>query len=353
MVGALSRALAEGRLARALLFHGPAGVGKLTTALALCRGLLCSRTAPSACGSCEGCRRTAGSSLRHPDVGLLWPQPRSEAAEGSETGDALSPPDLHGLQDEVRRNPAWRILVDRARSRLASLAISPSLGPRRVLLILSSERLGDEAGNALLKMLEEPPGNALIVILCESLPALLPTIRSRCQAYHFSPLRRQLVEDYLKERTGVGPETARLLAALSGGRIGHALSLTRDAESYRARRAMLARVLSEVRRERTVAASLAAAGELRSGEAEDLSILMDILRDEMVRGCGCHPSLLTDSALPEVTPDLALVPAEAASLLPRVERTRQDLRRYVNPQLALEALFVDLGLPPASGERDE
>ncbi len=246
--------------------------------------------------------------------------------------------------------------MDRVRSRLASLAISPSFGPRRVLLILSSERLGDEAGNALLKMLEEPPGNAFIVILCESLPALLPTLRSRCQAYRFSPLPRRLVEDYLRERAGVEPETARLLAALSGGRIGHALSLTREAESYRARRATLARTLSEVRRDRTVAASLAGAGELRAGdggEAEDLSILMDILRDEMVRGCGCDPSLLTDSAAPEAKPDLALVPVEAAALLPRVERARQDLRRYVNPQLALEALFVDLGLPLASGEGDE
>ena len=272
LLSALSRAVREERVASALLFHGPSGVGKLTVAIALFRALLCERTGAGACGACDSCRKISPTALMHPDVGILRPQiakksggeagePVGEAA-GDETEESpedrpAGPLDLHALQEKARQNPGWQIPVDPTRNRLRELFLSPGGGKRRVLLILAAERLGTLSGNILLKVLEEPPGNAVIVLLCESPSALLPTIRSRCQSCRFPPLSRDVVEDFLR-RQGVADNEARLTASLAGGRIGKALLLARDAGAYSARRESLSRLLSEVRSEKSPAVSLSA-----------------------------------------------------------------------------------------------
>jgi len=348
IVGSLSRALEEGRLASSLLFHGPAGVGKLTVAMALCRSLLCARTAPTACNDCDACRRIEARALLHPDIGLLHPQPRKENAPDPLPPEPLSSPDLQTLQDEVRRNATWRIPVGRARERLSDLSLSPALGSHRILVVLSAERLSEESGNALLKALEEPPGSALILLLCENISVLLPTLRSRCQPFRFAPLSRRRVEQFLLEQPGSEPDQVLLIASLSGGRPGLALSLLGSAAAYRSRRSDLTRVFSQVRREKTPAACLACASGLLAeggGPTDDLDILMDLLRDSMLRAAGCDPSLLSDPAPASPGSDLGLTAAEAAHLLVRVEQAREDLRRYGNRQLALESLLLDLTEP--------
>ena len=341
---ALSRAVDEGRLPSALLFHGPAGVGKLTAAVDLFRELLCQNPGPAACRSCDACRRISVDALRHPDVGLLYPQKKKEDGGDAEDEGRIAP-DLHLIQDQVRRNPSVRILVDPTRRRLGELFLSPSGGRRRLLLILAAERLGEEAGNALLKVLEEPPARASLLLLCENLSALLPTLRSRCQGYRFAPLSRKVVAEVLRQRPETKEETARLVASLSGGRIGRALSLLEETEGYRQRRRRLRALLSETRRQRSAAAAVAAAQALAEHEddsAEDLSVLMDLLRDAMMSRSAADPSLLTDAAETEAESGLNLTASEAAFLLVRVERAREDLRRFVNRQVALESLFLDL-----------
>jgi DNA polymerase III subunit delta' len=359
LLSALGRAMREERLASALLFHGPAGVGKLTTALSLFRALLCPVSSPAPCGRCDSCRRLGGR-LLHPDVGLLWPQ--SRASEGAEEeGDEEEVPgnlreggiDLHSLQDDIRRNTPWKILADRSRDRLRELFLSPGSGRRRVLLVLASERLGGVSGNILLKVLEEPPGGAVIVLLCENPSALLPTLRSRCQSCRFAPLSRDAVEAFLLSRGGSPPGEARRIAALAGGRIGAALDLAREAGGYESRRSLLAALLATLRKEPSPAVALAAARELTQGEAgtvEDLAVLMDILRDAMLSAAGCAASMLTDTRAAGPPLNVSIPAQEAAWLLPRVERAREDLRRNINRQVALEGLFLDLARPDLSAE---
>jgi DNA polymerase-3 subunit delta' len=350
---ALNRALDEGRLSSALLFHGPAGVGKLSAAVALARHLLCPAGNDRACGRCDSCRRVKADAVLHPDLGLLFPQKKEEGADKPAADAPLAAPDLHSIQEEFRKNATWRILAAPTRERLSQLFLSPSAGRRRILLILGAERLQEESGNVLLKVLEEPPPKAVLLLLCENLSALLPTLRSRSQAFRFGTLSREDVARLLIADCGLAPAEAGVLASLSGGRIGRALSLARDAADYRKRRAELARVLAEARGVGTAAAALAAAAEIQAkdGDAlEDLAILSDLLRDAMLHGCGCPSRLLTDpaSAASGLLP--AFRPREAASHLVRVERAREDLRRYVNRQLALDSLFLDLvNSPPQPG----
>jgi DNA polymerase III subunit delta' len=347
---ALSRALDENRLSPALIFHGPAGVGKLTAAVELARHLLCPSEDGKACGECDSCRRVNPGALLHPDLGLLFPQKKEDASEKSASEGPLAAPDLHSIQDEARNNASLRILADPARKRLSQLFLSPSVGRRRILLVLCADRLQEESGNAFLKVLEEPPSAAVLLLLCENISALLPTLRSRCQTFRFGTLSREDIARLLVSESGLPPAEAKVLASLSGGRIGSALSLARDAAGYRQRRSELSRLLGEARALGSAAAALSAAGEIETAESatlEDLAILSDLLRDAMLRGCGCPPSLLTDPATAADGSLPTLHPREAAALLVRLERAREDLRRYVNRQLALESLFLDLVKGPS------
>lgn len=348
---ALSRALDEDRLSPALLLHGPAGVGKLTAALELARELLCLSGSGPACGRCDSCRRVSASALLHPDVGLLFPQKKEDASEKVEDDTPGGALDLQAIQEETRKNPTWRILAEPARERLSRLFLSPSGGKRRLLLVLAAERLNEEAGNALLKVLEEPPRSATLLLLCENPAVLLPTLRSRCQAYRFGSLSRKDLALFLDRDPALPRDQAALIASLSGGRIGRARSLAQDVEDYRGRRAHLARILSRAREQGSAAAALAAAAGVLSLKAdlqEELSILADFLRDGMLSGCGCNPGLLTDPAPATGEAPALFTPRQAAALLVRLEKAREDLRRFVNRQVAVESLFLDLVNPPTA-----
>jgi DNA polymerase-3 subunit delta' len=348
---ALDRALSESRLAPALLFHGPAGVGKLSAAIELCRHLLCPSGQDQACRVCDLCRRVSATSLLHPDLSLLFPQRREDAAE-KPAGDApLSAPDLHAIQEEARRNPAWRILAQPTRDRLAELFLSPAAGARRILLILGAERLQEESGNALLKVLEEPPARAVLILLSENPSALLPTLRSRCRAFPFGTLSRGEIATFLTKTKQLPSDQANFLVSLSGGRVGRALAMAEDAETYRELRERMSAALAEARRQNTAAAALAAASDLEAGGSghDPLAILSDLLRDAMLSDCGAPEELRTyrpGAGRREV----ALPAREAALLLGRVERAREDLRRHVNRALALESLFLDLVKTPPEAE---
>lgn len=209
--GALSllrRALRSGRTHHAYLFDGPEGVGKELAARALAACLLCegARGAPDAdaCGVCRACRALATGA--HPDFHFV------------ERG-------LHKFHPDraVRASRGLFLAVAVIRTYLIEPAAgSPALGRRRMFIVRDAERMNEEAQNALLKTLEEPPGAATIVLVSSSADRLLATIRSRCQRVPFAELPTAFVEQRLAA-DGLGPDDARALAALCGGRLGVAL----------------------------------------------------------------------------------------------------------------------------------
>jgi DNA polymerase-3 subunit delta' len=202
VVSHLKAAMGAGRLAHAYLFLGAEGVGKTTTAQALAAALNCTqlREDGDACGACPSCRRLAAGT--HPDFLVISP-------EESKT----------------------QITIDQVRE-LRRLTNYPPLGGGwRVVLIKPAEALtaiNDAAANALLKTLEEPPPQHLLILSARREADLLPTISSRCHKLTFAPLPKALVERELANRRGLPPSQAALVAALSGGSLGRALSLNPD-----------------------------------------------------------------------------------------------------------------------------
>ncbi len=207
-VSVLTSAAGADRLPHALLFAGPAGVGKGTTAAALGRLFLCERPKsgpPDSCGACASCKLMDGGT--HPDYHVVYRQLIRALGKDSVARDIS----IHVIREFL----------------LAPASRSTALGRGKIFVVEEAERMTTEAQNGLLKMLEEPPGRALMILLTETPGALLPTIRSRCQLVRFAPLSREFVERALSQR-GVGAEAAAAAVGLSEGSLGAALRYVED-----------------------------------------------------------------------------------------------------------------------------
>ncbi|MEW6553498.1 MAG: DNA polymerase III subunit delta' [Actinomycetota bacterium] len=186
-VGFLRETLRRGEMPHALVFAGPRGVGKRSTALLCAAALLCPAGEPDACPSCHKVARGV-----HPDLHLV-------EAEGNQ------------------------ILIDQVRGLEAELNIKAKESVRKVAIIDEAESMNLEAANAFLKTLEEPPGDTFIILVVESREALLETVASRCHEVRFSALGKRDIEAFLMEREGLPAAEAERLARLSGGIFGRAL----------------------------------------------------------------------------------------------------------------------------------
>lgn len=192
VIGRLEVALARDRLPHALLLTGPAGVGKFLAARTLAARIACrEREAP--CGECAACFQVA----------------------------AGSHPDLHVVRLLAGKKEIGIDLIRRLKRFVQMTAVSAR---RKVAIVDDAERLSVAAQNALLKTLEEPAGQALIVLVTSSAGALLPTVRSRCQRLVFRPLAEADVSAVLAEQ-GVEADEASFLAHHADGSPGRALAV--------------------------------------------------------------------------------------------------------------------------------
>jgi DNA polymerase-3 subunit delta' len=232
---ALLAAARSGRLPHAYLFHGPVGVGKDAMALELARVIHCRVSQEEPCGECDSCEKIR--TMQHPDVRLVTSLP---LGKGEEKGDGplakLSSEDLTAVQREYRRkgeNPYHRVTIPRAslikinsiRELRREASMTSYEGRKRVFVVSCAEEMGDEASNALLKTLEEPSGDCVVILTASNRDALLPTILSRCQQVRFDPLTEEEIRAALITRNGVDDPHAALIARLAGGSYTRACEL--------------------------------------------------------------------------------------------------------------------------------
>ena len=206
--------LGRGKLAHALLIEGPAGAGKTALARAMVARLLCREELPRACGQCRSCQLLAGAA--HPDYFDLQPEEDSEV-----------------------------IKVDQVRALIGRLDLTTSISERKVAYIHPAESMNSAAANALLKSLEEPAGNTVLILVSDN-PGRLPvTIRSRCQAIAINQPDPRLVLDWLQQSSGKGPEQLEAALQAAGGsplRAAHYL-VSPQLDAYAQVRAGLATLL--------------------------------------------------------------------------------------------------------------
>jgi DNA polymerase III subunit delta' len=209
-IGMLGSALKSDEIHHAYLFSGPDGVGKELAAIAFAQALLCERKPQQGCGECSTCTRIAKHG--HPDVVWLMPE------------DEMIARGLAGRSD-FANVPSREIKVEQVRSLQERISLRALEGRRKVAILASAEQMNPQAQNALLKALEEPPPETVLILISSAADRLLPTIRSRCSKVSFVALPLTLIASQVEQRRKLDPQTSTLIAVLSGGSLSRALAL--------------------------------------------------------------------------------------------------------------------------------
>jgi DNA polymerase-3 subunit delta' len=303
----LQDALRRSRLPGALLFTGPDGVGKKSLALAAARALLCDSRSGEACDACPPCHRSAKG--LHPDLFLLEPEGTS-------------------------------IKIERVRDLVREIGARPFEGPARAFVVDGAHLLTEQAQNALLKSLEEPPATSHVMLVTSAAQALLTTIRSRCQTLRLGGLPASVVESYLRDRQGLAAEEARLRAALADGSLSAALAF--EAGTYHELRDGLLSLLEGLPRLGSIERMEAAEGLAdRDDIPEALTALRALLRDLAALKAGSSADALLNADVVPRLEALAASPlgSRAAELAEAVGESREALRVNANRLLSMDVLI--------------
>jgi DNA polymerase-3 subunit delta' len=314
----LQREFAQGRERHAYLFTGPAGVGKRTLVAEFARALLCAEPAPP-CDICRACHLAAKGN--HPDLFTVEPE-------------------ISG-----KRVRAEKIKIEPVRQLIYNLSLKPVEARRRVARLLSFDAANPEAQNAFLKTLEEPPGQAVMLLTAERADDLLPTIVSRCEVVMLRPLALATVREALIARWQMPADRAEWLAHLSGGRLGWAVRMQSDEAALEARAQRLddlTQLLGASRVERMTYAEKLARETSLDRIRDTLDLWLGFWRDVLLLSAGAEAPL----ANPDRAADLrrlaqAISPALAGEVIAALRQTAVLLEKNVNTRLALEVALLD------------
>jgi len=228
------------------------------------------------------------------------------------------------------------------------------MGRRRVFIIDGAETMRWDVANIFLKILEEPPGSATLILTAPSPYSLLPTIVSRCMQFHFGPLPAPEVEAILKEKSNVAPAAARIAAQLSEGSPGQALAMDAEKESQRRRNGL--KILERAARGEEFAQLFAQTNTISKDREisfeEQLSVFYSLLSDLLEISSGMASPQLRNVALRRELEGLAgkIDTGWVMRALQGLDQVSAGARRNLNRQLGLDALAAELS--PLHSSRD-
>ena len=314
----LAQAVRSGRPSHAYLFTGPSQVGKATLARAFSRALICERGDGTPCDAsaapCKTCQRVMQG--RYPDVQYITAEKNT-------------------------------IQIEQVRVLQTDAAIAPLEGRRRIFIVREIERATPPAANALLKTLEEPPPQVVVLLTATRRDQVLPTILSRCQIVNLRPLPLAQVSAALCARWGVDEEHATLLARLSGGRLGWAVSAANDPELWQARAKYLDDLLalsSEGHLRRLAYA------EARSRTGDDITTALGLWttwwRDVLLVQRELSTDVVNVDRKAQLLQQAGLYRREQVeAALADLMQTARRIKANVNVRLALDVLLLRLPKP--------
>ncbi len=320
------------RVPHSLLFAGKKGVGKKQFALELAKLFICQNPNDlEACDKCPACQRADNFTFpkfddrdahkemifsEHPDIGFIIPYGKN-------------------------------ILVDAVRDLEREANFRPYEAKARFLLIDDADKMNDAASNALLKTLEEPPATSYIFLITSRPDSLLPTILSRCQTIRLSPIPTNVIKDHLLETKKFSPDDAAILAKLSAGSIGNALSL--DLEKFRNQRETMLKVVESLLIKQDRVILLRTAEEMNDAKNKDnydasLKVLETLIHDVWKLTLGADEENIINA---DITNNLKKLAENAdakrlVSWLTEIETMRENFAVNLNRKIATDALFMQM-----------
>ena len=330
----LRDAIDRGSLPASLLLHGPRGAGKQQLALWIARALLCENSDRAPCGTCKSCKLAAN--LHHPDLHWYFPRPRLKGGD----------PDLDDVRHDIAEGIAERLengglyeppggdealYVATVRAIVQSAVMSPAMGHKKVFVIGDAERMvaqegSDQAANAFLKLLEEPPADTTLILTSSEPGALLPTVRSRSVGVRVPRLadadvRAFLADPSVKDKLDAGSTE---LVRLADGAPGKLIAREAWDTAMRQARRLLEAAQSPDRGTRLRAALGQGASGARGKYADTLDALIVLLHDR------------SEEAAQKGNDREA---AGAARAIDAIEDAKEQADRNVNPQLVTAGIL--------------
>jgi DNA polymerase III subunit delta' len=354
IVSALRGALRTQRVPHALLFTGACGVGKYTLARMFAQAANCERLVDDFCGACETCKCVA-----------LLANPASLVEQGlAERGESADAAAVERIPLILQTHPdVWTVVPDPVR--LKTPVVRPMLrvgqiravqraayfqpvGRRRVFILDGAETMRWDVANIFLKILEEPPPSATLMLIATSPYALLPTIVSRCMQFHFAPLPQVDVESILREKTDRKPGEITLAAQLAEGSPGLAMEM--DVESTAQRRKDALRILARAAQGQSFAQlftdTAALAKDRESSFERQLGIFYGLLTDLLEITSKVKNPLLRNGPLAKELESLSnsVDVAWVMRAIVGFDEIYAGARRNLNRQLGLDALAAALAI---------
>lgn len=349
----LARAVGANRVAGTYLISGKEGLGQWQMAVSFAALLNCRNRQdldgiPAPCGECASCHQIAG--INSPSLNIVLPIPSHK--------DLKEAIDLTNESLEYKRKEPFWILsstsqltvpIDMAREVKRRLAMKGDQGSTRVVLFYQMEKMLHASADALLKMIEEPPTDTVILLTAEKAETLLPTIRSRAQLIRLERIKPQLCAEYLVGHYGLSPEKAMLYAQVTDGNLGRAVELAADEDhddiSQRATGFLLFKSLFLESAPDAISRMLEFT--TNRGEAESLLLFWGSL----VRDCAGYAVAGDDEQIinRDYTVEIKKLsqsfadPEVASAMTEEIKNTLADMRRNVHIQPSIAALALRLG----------
>lgn len=328
----IEASLEQGKVPHALLVVGPPHVGKMTLAVNLAQAVNCLESEPAPCGTCSQCLRISHgqhSAVRVIEVG--------QNRTGSPVRTVIG---INDIKDILRQ-----------------VSLKPYEGSCTVIIFDGAEFMSEEAANAVLKTLEEPPPQVMFVLLSANETSVLPTIRSRCRRFSMLPVPLDEVADRLVSDYGTETEESKSLAKLSRGCLGWAITASKTPDAVQDLNVQLNQLKTIC--ESGVAGRLAYAAEVatlfskdREAGRQTLYLWLRWWRDLLLikEGADSHIHIL-ERALELQVLASALNTTQVVDFIKRLLAALESLDQNANPRLALENLMINLPLEVSAFHR--
>ena len=306
----LQKEIATSSISGAYLFTGPAGVGKTLTALTFAKALNCKKEKMDSCDECSSCQKI--EHRNHPDVRIIAPE-----------NDSIKIEQIRNL----KRESSYKLYE----------------GRKKVWIIEEADKFGLAAANSILKILEEPPPQTVLILISQTKEELLPTILSRCEVIRFFPLPLQEIEKIIAQQLPQGSNKIHILAKLARGRVEEALHLIKEENTLKIREELL----NALRRNMNLEEMFKLAAQWANYKGKELQRFLDMIlfwfRDILILGQGGKEWLINYDKVEELAREKDKYSTEEIKrIMETIEKARYYLKSNVSQKLVLESLWLNL-----------
>lgn len=313
----IKNAIKYGRTAHAYLFCGPDGVGKSTAASIFAAAVNCKAKMLDPCGRCSSCIKA--QSGNHPDIIHFRPRKHSGSKE------SIAVDDIRDLQMDMLKKPYE--------------------DGKKVYIIHDAQKMTEQAQNALLKTLEEPPEHTLIIMLADNMYSLLKTIMSRCQILKFTRAPERDIERYLIDKMSIPKEEAKYISAFSDGILGKAMDFIEDEQFKNTRNEVIDLAAGLYKCDKFIALSKADYF-LQNRERIDniLDVMMSFFRDMLIyKECGDKGLIINLDKENIIQREYSKYTTDSLyNIIDCIKKTAGSMKYNINFQLAIEAMLLKL-----------